>query len=992
MIPDGPGLSASGRFLAFPIIVADDAGALLVRSGLVSSNALDDARARVANVGGTLGEQLVTTGAISDDDLTDFYRSRLLVPQVNPNMLARLTPKVVATIPSDMAIELRAIPVSLDGDNNLTVAMSDPSDRHAVDEIAFFTGAYIVRAVATQMQIAWCLAHYYGHVTALGHRLLHASGVESPLRAAISASQRAPRTKGLTGKVDAARHRAIAPITGPVDVVRPNSGELDLRPLAAPEAPAGTSTATPTDPDPGTPRTSPSGTLASTARVTPTTTPTPPTPIAMPAPRPTPSTSTPAAAPRITPSTSTPAAAPRPTPPTSTSAATPASTPAVSPPPSRTVTPPTPISMPATAPRPPPMSTPAATASIDYHTPIIIMVDEDEDEDEDKGEGEPPDIPATPEAAPDSPRARSVSGEIRMPVRRAASIRPPMPPDSDDDDDDDDDEPLIVIEPGEPDDITPGERKQAMRRRVVKTDPPELYARAGEVDLKSSSDRTIDADEPRIVVDEDALVTPTSLVAIQAARAADTAPPATPIDALDDADTGALIHDRIVDDESQPILLERPRATPAQFRSPSAVTPAAPEPGDNGPEDDADTGETDVVVLEARKPRQRPERRTQVGIPPAPVPVQPARAHRDTEATGIPAMIEHRDVDRTIEVRTMEVDEDATTLDGRPAPAGDHSTSDQLAAPPAPARDDDTNPHVIAPPPQPTPPRSSALQQAVIVDDEPDDGDDEPHGPRTSVMSAVELDAAIPERTAEVVPAHLSRRHIDHDPIDDGWGPPGTTIPPPLLGAIPGSEDDEDDAAPSAIPMPSADSSPLVVGPPSPSAGDASGRALVRALEDATARAIEVIRQLEHAESRDQVVELMVAHLSENHHRAGFFVTRHGGAKGVTELSLFSMTPRPAVMPFATLRLDRPSTLQDVVGTRLPYRGPMHDDASRTFLIAILGACPPEILLVPVAVRERVVGVLFGEHRQRHTFDDQLALAARAAGMALERILKSKRG
>ena len=32
--------------------------------------------------------------------------------------------------------------------------------------------AYVVRAVATQMQIAWCLAHYYGHVTTLGERLL----------------------------------------------------------------------------------------------------------------------------------------------------------------------------------------------------------------------------------------------------------------------------------------------------------------------------------------------------------------------------------------------------------------------------------------------------------------------------------------------------------------------------------------------------------------------------------------------------------------------------------------------------------------------------------------------------------------------------------------------------------------------------------------------------------------------------------------------------
>jgi hypothetical protein len=57
----------------------------------------------------------------------------------------------------------------------------------------------------------------------------------------------------------------------------------------------------------------------------------------------------------------------------------------------------------------------------------------------------------------------------------------------------------------------------------------------------------------------------------------------------------------------------------------------------------------------------------------------------------------------------------------------------------------------------------------------------------------------------------------------------------------------------------------------------------------------------------------------------------------------------------------------------------------------VLGACPPEILLVPIAVRERVVGVLFGDHRTIHTFDDQLALAARAAGIAFERALKAKR-
>ena len=166
----------------------------------------------------------------------------------------------------------------------------------------------------------------------------------------------------------------------------------------------------------------------------------------------------------------------------------------------------------------------------------------------------------------------------------------------------------------------------------------------------------------------------------------------------------------------------------------------------------------------------------------------------------------------------------------------------------------------------------------------------------------------------------------------------------------------------------------------------------MRTLEDSTSRAIQLIHTLERANDRDGVISLMIAHLADAHMRAGFFAIRPSVEAGKAgELAVFKLEPGPPSMPADTLRLDRPSTLQDVVGTRLPYRGPMHDDASRTFLASVLGACPPEILLVPVTVRDRVVGVLFGEHRMRHTFDDQLALAARAAGMALERILMAKR-
>ena len=262
----------------------------------------------------------------------------------------------------------------------------------------------------------------------------------------------------------------------------------------------------------------------------------------------------------------------------------------------------------------------------------------------------------------------------------------------------------------------------------------------------------------------------------------------------------------------------------------------------------------------------------------------------------------------------------------------------------------------------------------------------DPSTPRTVEMTAAELDAAIPQRVA----------HRLEELVDDGWGPPGTTIPPPLIGAMPGTDDDDDGGDgedTGGIPLPDIDTGPLLVAPPSPpdaSRGrpglDSAGHGLVRELESSTARAIELIRSLEHASSRDEVIELMIDHLAEAHRRAGFFSIKPDAAK-VNELGVFAIVPRPAILPYANLRLDAASTLQDVVGTRLPYRGPMHDDASRAFLASALGACPPEILLVPIAVRERVVGVLFGEHRMRHTFDDQLALAARAAGMALERIL-----
>ena len=732
--------------------MADDAGALLVRSGLVSSSALEAARAKASELGGTIGEQLVAHGAIDDDALTSFYKQRLLVPQVNPNTLARLPAKVVAVIPSEMAIGLRAIPVSLDGDNNLTVAMGDPADRHAVDEIAFFTGAYVVRAVATQLQIAWCLAHYYGHVTQLGERLLDN-----------------------TGKIEVARHQTIAPGES-LDVRRPSGEILDK-----------------------------------------------------------------------------------------------------------------------------PRDTEVMDAFEDSG-PVVTI--------EELGGSEA----SGPVEEEQAIEIEAEEGGANEPVLEVSLIdSKPIP----------------------------------RRRRPAKEDPPELAARAGEVQLATGAPiRKIDLDGPRIIVEDDLAEDDSRLARqvsgeVRGREHSDRPPTADEVETpsifieLGKIDTGPIIYEELEEAVSMAVRM------PAELRDEAAG-------------EDSD----DVVVLHPKRGRpERRDRHTQLGIG-----VVPAR-------TGVPDLIEG---DAT----------DATRFDAPAAPAGDDEASGEvLAAPPG--------PHV--PGGRATPPPSGSIQ-FDRVRRAPSEPEDEDLGKPTSVMSAVELDEVIPERRSDVFPAHLDRKsrrsrpQIEDTDDDDEWGPPGTTIPPPLLGAIPGAIT----PARGIIPIPDVDSAPLLVAPPTPPergarAKSASEVTISRALESATSRVLELIHTLDHTTDRDQIIAVMIAHLAESHRRAGFFAMRGNN------LSLFAITPRISVMPAATLLLDRPSTLQDVVDTRLPYRGPMLDDASRAFLTATLGACPPEILLVPITVKERVVGVLFGDQRVRHTFDDQLALAARAAGVALEGLLKARR-
>ncbi|MEO6952213.1 MAG: hypothetical protein ABI321_10390 [Polyangia bacterium] len=141
--------------------MAHSIGELLVRRGVVSADALKRATARRAQLGGTLGEHLVASGATDEETLAMFFHRHLVLPRIADSRLASISPAILRLVPGELAVEFRVMPIAVDNDGSLLVAMADPSDNHAVEELAFFVDAFILRGVATESALRLAIARHY---------------------------------------------------------------------------------------------------------------------------------------------------------------------------------------------------------------------------------------------------------------------------------------------------------------------------------------------------------------------------------------------------------------------------------------------------------------------------------------------------------------------------------------------------------------------------------------------------------------------------------------------------------------------------------------------------------------------------------------------------------------------------------------------------------------------------------------------------------------
>src|SRR5712672_1373219 len=137
-------------------------GDLLVKEKILSPEQLEQALKAQKEAGGKdrLGSVLVKLGLLSDEDVTNFLSRQYGVPAINLQFF-EIDPAVVKLIPYETAKRYQILPLSRVG-ASLTIAMVDPTNVFAMDDIKFMTGFNIEPVVASESSIQEGIEKAYG--------------------------------------------------------------------------------------------------------------------------------------------------------------------------------------------------------------------------------------------------------------------------------------------------------------------------------------------------------------------------------------------------------------------------------------------------------------------------------------------------------------------------------------------------------------------------------------------------------------------------------------------------------------------------------------------------------------------------------------------------------------------------------------------------------------------------------------------------------------
>src|SRR5216110_3316925 len=135
-------------------------GDLLVKEKIINTEQLDQAIKLQKEASCRLGTALVKLGFMTDEDVTNFLSKQYGVPAINLSYF-EIDPAVVKLIPFETAKRYQILPLSRVG-ASLTIAMVDPTNVFAMDDIKFMTGFNIEPVVASESSILEGIEKAYG--------------------------------------------------------------------------------------------------------------------------------------------------------------------------------------------------------------------------------------------------------------------------------------------------------------------------------------------------------------------------------------------------------------------------------------------------------------------------------------------------------------------------------------------------------------------------------------------------------------------------------------------------------------------------------------------------------------------------------------------------------------------------------------------------------------------------------------------------------------
>ena len=134
-------------------------GELLVREKLISLQQLRQAQEEQRKNGSNLGYALAKLGYISDGEITNFLSSQYRVPAVNLDEY-EMEPDLIKLVSREVCEKHKIVPLSRSG-SALVVAMADPTNLHAIDDIKFLTGFNVEPVVASETGIIAAIERAY---------------------------------------------------------------------------------------------------------------------------------------------------------------------------------------------------------------------------------------------------------------------------------------------------------------------------------------------------------------------------------------------------------------------------------------------------------------------------------------------------------------------------------------------------------------------------------------------------------------------------------------------------------------------------------------------------------------------------------------------------------------------------------------------------------------------------------------------------------------